>query len=710
MKTKLLSLVLLLACSVGATSRTPLITSEKKCSPEIRRFMMLYQEQGPAVASKSFNFQSAQELIPVTIFCSDYQQVAARLDAMGVSYHRVARSLLTAKVSPADIYTVAGIDAVRKVAGLDKHYLHLDNARTMTQAGDVQTGKDLETPFTGKGVTIGVIDQGFQYNHPAFRVSADSTRIVGVWNIAKGESPYTTSAAILNKAEDNITEAHGTHVAGIAAGGKTGSSTYYGIAPDAHLVVVSSYDFTTHDVVSGVSFVKEMAGKYGEPWVVNMSIGSNLCTHDGADDIELALDSIASDGRAIFVSSAGNEGEDTLHARYDFTDGNDTCLFVVQRSEDTQALRIIFAGTDATPFSVQPVYLNMSNGTYIAPTKKELQRNGNLFAEGVNEGRRYYSLALMPIRSDMSKLADTYQPAFVVKGKAGHSVHAFLNSGEGNSFVTSAKNVCAAPDALMSVGSPAGARSVIAVGAYASKKNWQSVDGKVYGYNSGSFQPLGTLAGFSSVGPMIDSTLLKPDVCAPGFGVVSAVKRVGDYADTDSWNVEKTTYDGVDYYYGVMQGTSQASPVVAGIVALWLQANPALTSNEVFDIIRTSSVTDEYTGAAWNYRWGYGKINAYRGLQLALQKVAGIDRIVKSETPVTIEKGPAEWKILFNSDEPSVGMQLCTADGRTVMLRTLTGVRAGDEQRIRLSEYPSGIYILRIQTPGSCSTRKVYVK
>ena len=48
-------------------------------------------------------------------------------------------------------------------------------------------------------------------------------------------------------------------------------------------------------------------------------------------------------------------------------------------------------------------------------------------------------------------------------------------------------------------------------------------------------------------------------------------------------------------YYGVMNGTSMASPNVTGIVAIWLQAKPDLTYNDVRALIKETSRNDPYT-------------------------------------------------------------------------------------------------------------------
>jgi hypothetical protein len=67
-------------------------------------------------------------------------------------------------------------------------------------------------------------------------------------------------------------------------------------------------------------------------------------------------------------------------------------------------------------------------------------------------------------------------------------------------------------------------------------------------------------------------------------------------------------------------GTSMASPIVAGAVALLLEADPALTPEEVRLALQETAITDEHTGplASPDNLWGAGKLNAYAAMQHVL--------------------------------------------------------------------------------------------
>lgn len=709
MKHNFLKTAFLLALISSSVSAQSLSTDvNRKCAPRLRQFLLERGLQSSEIFSRGLWNAKQADGVPLVIYFTNYEETASKLEQMGYRPRKITSTVLTVTLPADAIENVAALPTVERITGMERRYLHLDQSRAASNVDAAHAGTDLDTPYTGKGVTIGVIDQGFLYTHPAFRVTTDSTRITGVWNVSgnTGTLPTTGSSAILSLGEDRIDEAHGTHVAGIAAGGKTGSTTYYGMAPDAHIVMVSSSNFTNAEIVTGLDFIKQMAGQYNEPWVVNMSFGSNYGSHDGSDDLSVLLDSVFAGG-GIGVCSAGNDGDTYIHASYEFSAGKDTCLIVVNDNSAT-GLFLYVIGDDATAFTVTPVFINTTNGRYYRMSTKNLQRVGNEFDRGINSrNNRYCYQALMPIATTLNRVGTGYIPAFLVKGKAGHRIDAFLD-GNGPVFTSVSGKVCAPYDSLMTIGSPADAHTVIAVGAYNTRMTWRTIDNHTAGYTAQ--EALGALASFSSKGPSTDATLLKPTVCAPGFGVGSSVKYTSDYSGSTTSVLEKNTYNGTDYYYGIMQGTSQAAPAVTGIIALWLQANPDLTQADIMDILKNSSKTDNYTGETWNPLWGYGKIDAYNGLKLALQKVTGINRTVNSETPLTIKKSDTQWQLLFGSDESKVSIRLCSVDGKTVMARTLTGVITGQEETVSLTGYTPGIYILKIQTPRSTTARKVYIK
>jgi hypothetical protein len=64
-----------------------------------------------------------------------------------------------------------------------------------------------------------------------------------------------------------------------------------------------------------------------------------------------------------------------------------------------------------------------------------------------------------------------------------------------------------------------------------------------------------------------------------------------------------------------MQGTSMASPHVAGVVALMLQAQPNLDHDAVVTILQETARGDDFTGSLPNYAFGYGKVDALAALQ-----------------------------------------------------------------------------------------------
>lgn len=125
-----------------------------------------------------------------------------------------------------------------------------------------------------------------------------------------------------------------------------------------------------------------------------------------------------------------------------------------------------------------------------------------------------------------------------------------------------------------------------------------------------------TLAGFSSRGPAFGR--VKPEVVAPGVGIVAPMDQAAAL-----WQTYPPIR--VGNFYARLDGTSMATPHVAGTVALMLQANPNLTPAQVKAILKqTARLNNDLNGRTVNDR-GYGIIDAFVAAQLA-QGVSGISR------------------------------------------------------------------------------------
>ena len=122
------------------------------------------------------------------------------------------------------------------------------------------------------------------------------------------------------------------------------------------------------------------------------------------------------------------------------------------------------------------------------------------------------------------------------------------------------------------------------------------------------------VAAFSSRGPAAFDRRAKPDVVAPGVGVESLSDPQSSlFASKPAFLLNGTVPTPYPPYLS-LSGTSQAAPVVAGTVALMLQANPALTSNAVKAILQYTA--QDYAGYD-ALTQGAGFLNARGAVELA---------------------------------------------------------------------------------------------
>lgn len=418
------------------------------------------------------------------------------------------------------------------------------------------------TGRTGRNVIIGIIDTGIDWCHPAFRKSDGSSKILYYYVPATNtEYAKTQIEQFINEGRcDGDYDIHGTHVAGIAS---------Y-IAPDADLIVVriDATDLFDTYVIQGLQYLRNKKNSLGRPMVVNMSLGTHFGPHDGTSMLERAIANLSGNGFVV-VASAGNEGNKKLYAK---VSGISSTVSVRLNSPDPEGdvidgwykngtLRVEFCDSSNRCLSAEPgtsASGNLSGGCRVkidnTATKHPLNGDGRFVVEFKCSGN--FTLRLTP-RSGTPN-ADLY-----LANENGEFMDYFLPDGVGGFLGT--------------VVQPATSPYVIAVGALTSR---------FVSYDPRSFTDLGKIAFFSSRGPTRDGRL-KPEVVAPGYYVL------GPWAGTSD--------------YILLPGTSVASPVVAGLVALILEANPNLDVNGVRSILTSQALSDGFTGSLPNNIYGYGK-------------------------------------------------------------------------------------------------------
>ena len=90
---------------------------------------------------------------------------------------------------------------------------------------------------------------------------------------------------------------HGTHVAGIAAGGGF-DTPYQGVANESDMILVAT-TMQNSDIVDGVDYIFRESEKQGRPCVVNLSLGDGIGGHDGTNFMDIMLDRMVGPGKII---------------------------------------------------------------------------------------------------------------------------------------------------------------------------------------------------------------------------------------------------------------------------------------------------------------------------------------------------------------------------------------------------------------------------
>lgn len=652
------------------------------------------------------------------------------IEALGGTVNSRTTSFLTAEIPVNSLRAISELESVDYVQMGSPVKPNLIYARAMSNADEAHTDYNtLKRAYYGTGVIVGIIDHGFEYGHPAFwSMDGKEYRVKRVWNqnFTSGRTPanfnygteYTTKDEILNARYDEYDALHGSHVAGIATGADM-SSDYYGFAPDAEIVLVSSGENSVN-ITDAAKYIFDYAKKVGKPCVINMSIGTHYGPHDGTSTSDLMFDEMVGPGR-ILVGAAGNEGGINMHLHKKFTEDDLTVKTMINYADDSyQAALLDIWGNHGKHFSVKGVVVDLLKGRIIAetPTLNSTEvgsQRGDftISATGVDAYMTLVSQSTMAsngrpniyVESVANHIANNRKLGIIVTGEEGGEIHIW--NGACGDLISGKKSGWTNGDDNYTVGEIGStSNSVISVGSYNTSFEYISLDGSTFSINSTT--PAGDISMFSSKGPTLDGRV-KPDITAPGMIVISAANQ---YAINAADAADKTTFNGSNYYYVANAGTSMSTPCVTGTLALWLEANPELTPQRALEILKASAVTDNYTkkpGAHPNNTWGHGKLDTYGGLYIAAGNDTGIQLLEGSlsEAMMKYSRNGRELCLTFPSNMGEVHVSVATASGRVVYNDVVENAHIGYNHTISTAAWPAGVYIVTLNGPTCKQSIKV---
>lgn len=467
-----------------------------------------------------------------------------------------------------------------------------------------------QTQLYGQGVIVAIIDSSVDYAHPDFLNPDGTTRILALWDqtidseTLNGEDsvffyePPQGYAMGTLFTEEMINAAlakqdrrerlaivpsvdlsgHGTHVAGIACGnGSASQGRYRGVAPLSKMLVVKLGDFSgvsfprTTRLMEAVDFVVGFAEERGFPVAVNLSFGNNYGSHSGNDLVALYLDQIATRWKSVICTGMGNEGNTGRHKEG-----------MLQNGEEQEVEMAISEGQEGFSVQLWKSYTDQFSLEIQAPDRE------TIFAS-LDRGRieyREFRDCILAINFGVPGPFQLLQEVFMEWIPKGQS----LDSGiwkfrlipekivEGRydfwmpaGTILSARTRFLSPSVTTTLTIPATTNRFISVGAY----------------NGNTRQ----VAPFSGRG-YTRNNQIKPDLVAPGVGIMSAAPNGG---------------------YAIRSGTSMATPFVTGAAALAMEYgivrgnDPYLYGEKVKAYFRRGAKPLEGEGVPSN-RQGFGTL------------------------------------------------------------------------------------------------------
>lgn len=672
--------------------------------------------------------------IPCFVHLKDAASLNA-VRALGVEVEETFDGLdfITARVPVNQLQSLAAIDNVTRIKVARRMRPLTDKARETTHVDDLLTQSPdalavgVTDKYDGAGVLLGVIDTGIDFQHIAFKDKNGKSRIKRAYVYKNSGIEYSTISSTTPSYDDN-NEDHGTHTASTAGGSSVivngtnvtvtddhANATFGGMAPGADLYLAGIKDLNDTGLTNALKKMVDYADSQNQPLVVSNSWGSGWGPRDGTGEFATLVSQHFGDNHPnhiiLFASSndAGKSsyGEDGGYFVMKSGANSENPLGTILQTEgeggEYYVGLLACAWTDVKPNCILYVLDNetgaIKKSWTVNKTKESFSGmssyyDGSLAIYIEQEGGRY-QLAVYSEDGIEAVKADAYTLALEVFPANG-SAHIDMWGGDWSYFtahVTTTGHVWAAGTDDMCVSDEATIPNAISIGAYVSKDKVTNYQGTEYDYQSGT---LGDIAYFSSyaTAELSPTGQAYPWITAPGAQLVAGVNHYHKSSDSYSYynvgNAAELVVNSTTSPYGVMQGTSMATPVAAGIMALWLQAAQSvgmeLTVNDVKNIMAQTAIQDEFTSGTNAAHFGHGKINALGGIQHIMQSVNS--PVVKA-TPKAVDFGSRNNLTDTYTKTFSVkGMKL--EDGVTLALADDNGVFTIDKTTLTKEEAEAG--------------------
>ena len=742
MKRKIKLLLLLAMIASTAMAQTQL--DKVKIPADTRLYLQNLEKGDRQVHYRSKDAMAEQPEAKLFVSCApdaDTKAIEAQLKAVGAKPQgTIGRYVMVS----APVGTVSKIAAIKGVTYISKGpsvNLKTKLSREVTGVNKVLQGAEgLPQAFTGKGVVVGVIDYGFDCLHPSFKDADGNLRIKAFYmpGVPREEGDkavttldgtelagkaYTTPEEILEFGCDEKRDSHGSHCAAIAAG-----STFDwagGMAPDADIVICSGFaegedkdkaDNIAYLVLQGILYIRDYANRVGKPYVISMSLNSHDGPHDGTSFAASMLERLAHENTNMTMASS-NEGDIACYATKTFV-GNDTLHTIVD------GVPMAYA------FTRKPGDMTFQIGIIDGKTKKETWRSQPLSSADGGcsfkfnfDGNDDKTTPYEDIRSHLAEVLSqslTFSMSNLEDGRAkmsifgsemlGRDKYVFHITcpesnivdlwGDGSALQTiPGSDYYTEGDTDVSMGDFVTGGSIISVGSWVAQNEFVNISGElIEDDNPSGKDDVGRYSSFSSYGIDIAGHH-HPYVSAPGTLVISALNHFDLTYSPDKYGYDDVAAKDADgFVWGAQSGTSMATPTVAGIIALWLEAKPDLTYEQIKETIAASATKDEFTEAA-PIHYGHGKIDAYKGLLHVLGLPTSIPTLSQQQ-PKGVNFRLKDGRLFIEGAEDGTPVRIYTTDGRVVASATLTdgcvGLPVGS---------PAGVYAVQVGSLGSTLIR-----